>query len=1044
MAQGEMALEEFLKQVRESWQSYELDLINYQNKCKLIRGWDDLFNKVKEHINSVAAMKLSPYYRVFEEEALTWEEKLNRINALFDVWIDVQRRWVYLEGIFSGSSDIKALLPVETSRFQSISSEFLTLMKKVSKSPMVMDVLNIQGVQRSLERLADLLGKIQKALGEYLERERSSFPRFYFVGDEDLLEIIGNSKNIPRLQKHFRKMFAGVASIVLNEENNVVLGIASREGEEVKFNKSVSTVENPKINEWLSLVEKEMRMTLAQNLASAVADIKQFKHGPIDTKSYMEWKKVVNPKSFDWLCHMRFYFDPKQSDPLKQLSIHMANAKFNYGFEYLGVQDKLVQTPLTDRCYLTMTQALEARLGGSPFGPAGTGKTESVKALGNQLDLKKECLSAVSQQVQTIQEALKTQGDSKSAVQTISVELVGKQVRVSTDMAIFITMNPGYAGRSNLPDNLKKLFRSLAMNKPDRQLIAEVMLFSQGFRSAEKLASKIVPFFKLCDEQLSNQSHYDFGLRALKSVLVSAGNVKRDRIQKIKEEMKGSEDINEGTIAENLPEQEILIQSVCETMVPKLVAEDIPLLFSLLSDVFPGIEYTRAQMSKLKEEIRRVCSEQFLVCGEGDEQGAQWMDKVQDLKYATLATVSRCGMVWFSEDVLSVEMIFENFLSRIKNIPIEDIEEESSFMKKSDSKEEEISPTLQVQRDAASILLPHLTPDGLVVKCLEYAVNNIEHIMDFTRMRALSSLFALLNQAIRNVVQYNNTHSDFPMQSDQLERYIPKALIYSIIWSFAGDGKLKARSDMGDFIRNSTTIPLPAGDVSLIDYEVNINGEWVLWSAKVPVMEVETHKVAAPDVVVPTVDTVRHEALLYTWLAEHKPLVLCGPPGSGKTMTLFSALRALPDLEVVGLNFSSATNPELVLKTFDHYCEYRKTPNGIILSPVQLGKWLVVFCDEINLPDMDKYGTQRVISFLRQMVEHGGFYRVSDQAWVKLERIQFVGACNPPTDPGRKPLSHRFLRHVPVVYVDYPGELSLKQIYGTFNRAMLRIIPSLR
>lgn len=59
----------------------------------------------------------------------------------------------------------------------SISTEFLALMKKVSKSPLVMDVLNIQGVQRSLERLADLLGKIQKALGEYLERERSSFPR---------------------------------------------------------------------------------------------------------------------------------------------------------------------------------------------------------------------------------------------------------------------------------------------------------------------------------------------------------------------------------------------------------------------------------------------------------------------------------------------------------------------------------------------------------------------------------------------------------------------------------------------------------------------------------------------------------------------------------------------------------------------------------------------------------------------------------------------------------------------------------------------------
>lgn len=78
--------------------------------------------------------------------------------------------------------------------------------------------------------------------------------------------------------------------------------------------------------------------------------------------------KVQSPKSFDWLMQMRMYFDPKNPDVLQQLSIQMANAKFNYGFEYLGVQDKLVQTPLTDRCYLSMTQALEARLGGSPFG----------------------------------------------------------------------------------------------------------------------------------------------------------------------------------------------------------------------------------------------------------------------------------------------------------------------------------------------------------------------------------------------------------------------------------------------------------------------------------------------------------------------------------------------------------------------------------------------------------------------------------------------------------------------------------------------------
>ena len=455
-AQGEMALEEFLKQVREAWQNYELELIAYQNKCKLIRGWDDLFNKVKEHINSISAMKLSPYYKEFEEDAQSWEEKLNRINALFDVWIDVQRRWVYLEGIFSGSNDIQNLLPIETSRFQSISSEFLTLMKKVAKSSLVTDVLNIPGVQRSLERLADLLGKIQKALGEYLERERSSFPRFYFVGDEDLLEIIGNSKNISRLQKHFKKMFAGVASIILNEDSTQVLGLTSKEGEEVKFYSPVSIKENPKINEWLTLVEREMRISLGKILSEAVAGITSFKQGKINKADYMNWldqyqaqiiilafqiswsesietalnqiqakpsvqmqplnevlqnvestlnvladsvleeqpplrrkklehlitefvhkrdytrflikSEVNSPKHFHWLKQMRFYFDPRQPDVLQQLSIHMANSKFNYGFEYLGVSEKLVQTPLTDQCYLTMTQALNSRLGGSPFG----------------------------------------------------------------------------------------------------------------------------------------------------------------------------------------------------------------------------------------------------------------------------------------------------------------------------------------------------------------------------------------------------------------------------------------------------------------------------------------------------------------------------------------------------------------------------------------------------------------------------------------------------------------------------------------------------
>ncbi|CAG8466762.1 5969_t:CDS:10, partial [Racocetra fulgida] len=1177
-ATGEMALEEFLKQVKETWTSYVLELVNYQNKCRLIKGWDELFTKCSENLNSLTAMKMSPYYKAFEEDASAWEDKLNRVHVLFDVWIDVQRQWVYLEGIFSGSADIKHLLPVETQRFSSINTEFLTVMKKVYKSPFVLDVLNIANVQKSLERLADLLSKIQKALGEYLERQRSTFPRFYFVGDEDLLEIIGNSKDVVRIQKHFKKMFAGVANIILNEDCSIILGMSSREGEEVPFKTPIKISDySHAVNElspfylaeelvtktflewiekypaqlvvvavqiiWTQSVEKSLEQygkddeplsgslkyvlraldvladTVLQDLVSTQRKkcehlITELVHQR-DTIRQLQRDKISSPKDFAWLYHMRFYFNSNAEDPLSRLTIHMANAQFYYGYEYLGVPDLGAWG-----CFDEFNR-LEERI-----------------------------LSAVSQQVQTIQLGLKAVIDDPNA----EVEIVGKSLKVNANTGIFITMNPGYAGRSNLPDNLKKLFRSMAMTKPDRELIAQVMLFSQGFRTAETLASKVVPLFNLCAEQLSPQAHYDFGLRALKSVLVSAGNLKRERLQVLRE---SNSDKSEYTrISEPTPEQEILIQSIRETIVPKLVSDDIPLLTRL---------YAPVDLDKLKAEIKNVCNEKCLLDGEMwlekvlqlyqiqnihhglmmvgpsgsvllqalervegregvsyvidpkavskdalygnlDQTTREWTDglfthilrkiidnvrgeklkrhwiifdgdvdpewvenlnsvlddnrlltlpngerlslpnnvrimfEVENLKYATLATVSRCGM-----EVVTLDMIYYNYLETLKSVPLDESEEEGASTHRVEG-EETISPHLSTQRDIASILSKHMTEEGLVTRTLMEA-EKLDHIMDFTYMRVLNTLFSLLNKTVRNVIEYNVQHPDFPMTAEHLDGYVTKRLVLGVIWSFSGDAKLDYRAVLGDFVRGIATVDLPPAQVgsTLIDYDVQIsNGDWVSWTGKVPTIEIETHTVSEADVVVPTVDTVRHEEILYSWLSEHKPLLLCGPPGSGKTMTLFSALRKLPDMEVVGLNFSSATTPELILKTFEQYCEYRKTPTGVILSPIAIGRWIVVFCDEINLPAVDQYGTQRVISFLRQLIECGGYWRTSDKAWVKLERIQFVGACNPPTDPGRVPLTHRYLRHAPLVMVDYPGEISLNQIYGTFARAMLKVVPSLR
>ena len=418
------------------------------------------------------------------------------------------------------------------------------------------------------------------------------------------------------------------------------------------------------------------------------------------------------------------------------------------------------------------------------------------------------------------------------------------------------------------------------------------------------------------------------------------------------------------------------------------------------------------------------------------------MFEVDSLKHATPATVSRCGMIWFSEGLVTASMLCAKALATLQTTVL--ITDDQGRNAEANS----AATHLRTQQVVVQALAPSFSPDGLVAKALSFA-GTLPHIMDFSVSRALSTLFYAINKGIRSVQLYNDNHADFPLVDERIELFMRNRLLLDLVWAFVGDATARDRSTFARFLQEETGVQLPVDtdnqSVSVIDYDVDlVTGKWINWQERVPIIEIETHAVTAADVVIPTIDTVRHEEVLYSWITERKPLVLCGPPGSGKTMTLMNALRKLPEVEMAGLNFSSATSPELILKTFEQYCEYKKTNSGTILAPTSPMKWLVVFCDEINLPAEDTYGTQRVISYMRQMIEHGGFWRTTDLAWIKLERIQFVGACNPPTDPGRVPLSSRFLRHAPVLMVDYPGSIALKQIYGTFARALLKVVPTLR
>jgi dynein heavy chain 1, cytosolic len=302
-------------------------------------------------------------------------------------------------------------------------------------------------------------------------------------------------------------------------------------------------------------------------------------------------------------------------------------------------------------------------MGGSPFGPAGTGKTESVKALGAALGrfvlvfncdetfdfsamgrllaglsqvgawgcfdefnrLEERILSAVSQQILTIQRGLLDRKDK--------IELLGRSISLHDNVGIFITMNPGYEGRSNLPDNLKSLFRSFAMVVPDRNLIAQVMLYSQGIVNAEKLSGKVVDLFSLCKQRMSDQKHYDFGLRALKTLLVSAGSLKRKALE-------GKDGIGGEELFEE--EKNSLIVGACNNVLPKLVADDIPIFKTILEEVFPGASVAKMDDEKARDEIIQSCYRRSLVGSESFVQKVLQLKQVIESRHGVMV-VGKAG-----------------------------------------------------------------------------------------------------------------------------------------------------------------------------------------------------------------------------------------------------------------------------------------------------------------------------------------------------------------------------------------------------------------
>ncbi|XP_038008579.1 dynein heavy chain 10, axonemal [Motacilla alba alba] len=1214
----ELGIEKGMKEIIETWENMKFPVEVYtkgtETRGFILGSVEEILETLDDNNVNLQSVLGSRFVGPFLSSAQKWEKTLSLISEVSEIWISVQRKWMYLESIFV-AGDIRAQLPEEVKMFDRVDQMFKQIMEETVKDPIIKNCCEAPNRLSDLHHINDVLEKCQKSLNDYLDSKRNAFPRFFFISDDELLSILGSSSALC-VQEHMIKMFDNVASLRFKDGDNdekIATAMISAEGEVMEFRQDVPAV--GRVENWMTVVLEEMRrsnrrltkeaifrycedrsrvdwmllfqgmMVLAANQVWWTWEVEDvFRKVKMGEKQAMKFyakkmhkqiddlvTRIMTPLSkndrkkyntvliidvhardiidifvrdsilqaqeFEWESQLRFYWEREPDE----LMVRQCTGAFSYGYEYMGLNGRLVITPLTDRIYLTLTQALSMFLGGAPAGPAGTGKTETTKDLakalgllcvvtncGEGMDFKAmgkifsglaQCgawgcfdefnridasvLSVISSQIQTIRNALMN-GWKK-------FQFEGQEISLDSRIGIFITMNPGYAGRTELPESVKALFRPVVVIVPDLQQICEIMLFSEGFLTAKVLAKKMTVLYKLAREQLSKQHHYDFGLRALKSVLVMAGELKR-----------GSADLSEDVV---------LMRALRDMNLPKFVFEDVPLFLGLISDLFPGLDCPRVRYPDLNDAVEQVLEERGYIvlpvqvdkvvqmyetmltrhttmvvgptgggktvviktlCQAQNKLGlltklytlnpkamsvielygildpvtrdwtdgvlsnifrdinrptdkkerryilfdgdvdALWVEnmnsvmddnklltlangerirlqahcallfEVGDLQYASPATVSRCGMVFVDPKNLRYEPYWQK------------------WVKKRENEEEKVEL------------------DRLFQKYVPYLIDMIiEGIVDGKQEGKLKTIIPQtdLNMVVQLTVMLDVLLVQ-PENPDVLECFFLEALYCSLGASLLDDGRIKfdenvKRVSCMTIVQGEDVLAkpgeLPGQLPTLYDFHFDESQKkWVPWMQLVPEY-IHDPEVKFLDILVPTVDTTRTAWLLGQMVKVKRPVVLVGESGTSKTATTQNFLSNLDkDLNLVlVINFSSRTTSLDIQRNLETNVEKRTKDT---FGP-PMGKRLLVFMDDMNMPRVDEYGTQQPIALLKLLLEKGFMYdRGKEMNVKKLRDLGFVAAMGK-AGGGRNEVDPRFTSLFSVFNIPFPSEQSLKLIY---------------
>uniref|UniRef100_H3G776 AAA+ ATPase domain-containing protein n=1 Tax=Phytophthora ramorum TaxID=164328 RepID=H3G776_PHYRM len=1151
----------------------------------------------------------------FQEQTQLWRSKLMLVSETVGALLDIQRSWSYLEPLFMQSEEVKRELPDEAARFEDVDELVRQTLQQMWAQEPPGNVLLACQLPSLLELLNDLrsrLEKCQQALKEYLDSKRRLFPRFYFISEADLLDILSNGSSPQKIMIHLEKVFLATHTLLLQKDNNgaassmLATHFTSNDSakETISFENMVPL--EGKVELYMQTILESIQLTLKGHVTLSInrfpkqnrVDWLLQKVAPIallvagieyvrsvenafeliskghatamkellekvmiqlsdlikltqtnlpkgdrqrtmcmitmdahsrDIVQKLLYEEITIPSSFLWQSQLK----PRRSDHQNHTYLEICDATFDYGFEYLGNGPRLVITPLTDRIYVTATQALHIQMGCAPAGPAGTGKTETTKDLANmvgkvcyvfncspEMDYKNlgnifkglasagawgcfdefnrlapEVLSVCSVQFKAVCDGIR--GESSHVV------VEGDSVTLDPTCGTFITMNPGYLGRSELPEGLKALFRPITVMAPDLVLICENMLMAEGFREAKLLATKFFSLYSLLRELLSKQDHYDWGLRAVKSVLVVAGTFKRAEPK--------------------FSEQEILMRSLRDFNLPKIVKQDLLIFTGLLGDLFPNLNLPRKIDEVMEKYVHVACEdrglwphEQFRLkviqleellairhCvfvmgppGSGKteccetliaarkKKGEQYTTKVIDLNPKSVSTEDLYGYM-----VLGTREWKDGLLSKImRDVASSSVADPRPkwIVLDGDLDANWIESMNSVMDDNKMLTLASneripLKPNMRLlfeIRDLKYATPatvsraGILYISDDdgfqwrsflaswvatkgTSVQQRAALGEAMNKYIDPIISFVKQccKTIVPMQEITMVQtylYFLDAVLdaetlrdskkvdilsgFISVWAFGAaltitDDGTDYRKLFSEWWRSEfKTIKFPARD-TVFDYWLDPNTlTFDTWRASPYFKAVHFDgSVAMSSVTVSTPETASITSWMSIMVHEQRPFMLCGNAGTGKTQLVQGLLSNLDGPAAsMSINFNYYTNALALQAILESKLSKRV---GSTFGPT-VGDQLIYFLDDLNLPQVDQYGTQSAIALLRQYLDYGHWYDRAKFSLKQIVDVQFLSCMNP--NAGSFSINPRLQRHFVTFALPQLSAASLQVIYTTF------------